>query len=57
MSWGWVVILDTELDTEISELGIVELFPIIRHQGSRDFEPENYGTLNKVTFLLLGDSS
>ena len=55
MSWGGVVILDTELDAEISELGIVKLFPIIRYQGSRDSEFANYGTSNKVTYLLLGD--
>ena len=55
MSWGLVVILDTELGVEISELGIIELFPIIRYQGSRDSEPANYGTPDKVTYLLLGD--
>ena len=55
MSWRRVVILDTELGTEISELGIFELFPIIRYQGSRDFEPANYGMPNKVMYLLLGD--
>ena len=55
MSWGRVVILDSELSAEISELRIVKLFPIIRYQGSRDSEPAYYGTPNKVTHLWLGD--
>ena len=29
MSWGQVVVPDFELDTEIPELRIVELFPIV----------------------------
>ena len=29
MSWGRVVVPDSELDTKIPELEIVELFPII----------------------------
>ena len=50
-----MVILDSELDAEVSELRIVELFPIIKYQGSRDSEPAYYGPLNKVTHLFLGD--
>ena len=57
MSWGRVVVLDPELDTEIPELRIVELRPIIRHQGSWDTKPTNYGTLNEVAYLLICDSS
>ena len=48
MSWGWVVVLDSELGAEIPELMIVELFPIIRYEGPRDPEPAYYGTLDKV---------
>ena len=33
MSWGRVVVLDPKLGTEIPELRIVELLPIIRHQA------------------------
>ena len=39
MSWGRVVVLDSELDAEIPELRIVELFPVIIYEGPRDLEP------------------
>ena len=57
MSWGRVVVLDPELGTEILELKIVELLPIIRYQGPRDTKPTYYGTLNDVTYLLFRDGS
>ena len=50
-----MVILDSELDVEVSELRIFELFPIIKYQASRDFEPAYYGPPNKVTHLFLDD--
>ena len=57
MSWGRVVVLDPELGTEIPELRIVELLPIIRHQGPRDTKPAYYGTPNEVAYLLFHDGS
>ena len=56
MSWGRVVVPDPELGTEIPELRIVELLPIIQHQGSRDTKPAYYGMPNEVTYLLFCDS-
>ena len=50
-----MVILDSELGIEVSELKIVELFPIIRYQGFRDSELAYYGLPNKVTHLFIGD--
>ena len=57
MSWGRVVVLDPEFGTEILELRIVALLPIIRHQGPWDAKPANYGALNEVVYLLFCDSS
>ena len=57
MSWGRLVFLDPELGTEILELRIVELLPIVRHQGSWDAKPTNYGAPYEVAYLLLCDSS
>ena len=57
MSWGRVVVPNSELDTEIPELRIVELFPIVLHQDSRDTKPAYYGTPNEVAYLLFCDSS
>ena len=48
MSWGRVVVLDSELGAEISELRIVELFPVIRHEGPRDLESAYYRTPTKL---------
>ena len=56
MSWGRVVVFDFELGTEIPELRIVELLPIIRHQGSWDAKPANSGMPNEVAYLLFCDS-
>ena len=55
MSWGLVVVLDSELDVEILKLRIVELFPIIIHEGPRDPEPAYYRTLDEVAYLLFRD--
>ena len=55
MSWGRVVVLDSEFGTEIPKLRIVELFPIIRHEGPQDPELSYYRTLDEVTYLLLCD--
>ena len=57
MSWGRVVVLDPELGTKIPELRIVKLFPIIRHHGSWDAKPANYGVPDKAVYLLFCDSS
>ena len=57
MSWGRVVVLNPELGTEIPELRIVKLLPIIRYQGYWDAKPANYGTPDEVVYLLLCDSS
>ena len=43
MSWGRVVVPDFELNAEVPELRIVELFPIIRYEGPRDPEHAYYG--------------
>ena len=50
-----MVVLDFELCAEILELRIVELFPIIRHEGPRDPEPVYYRTPDEVTYLMLCD--
>ena len=55
MSWGRVVVFDSELGAEIPELRIVELFPIIRHEGPRDPEPSYYRTPDEVAHLLFCD--
>ena len=55
MGWGQVVVLDFELGAEIPELRIVELFPIIKHEGPRDPEPAYYRTPDEVAYLLLCD--
>ena len=55
MSWGRVVVLDSELSVEIPKLRIFELFPIIRHKGPRDPESAYYRTLDEIVYLLLCD--
>ena len=55
MSWGRVVALDSELDVEIPELRIIELFPIIIHEGPRDPEPAYYRMPDEVAYLLFRD--
>ena len=55
MSWGRVVVLDSELNAEIPELRVVELFPIIRHEGPRDPEPTYYRVQDEVAYLLFYD--
>ena len=55
MSWGRVVVLDSELDAEIPELRIIELFPVIKHEGPRDPESSYYRTPDEVAYLLLCD--
>ena len=57
MSWGRVVVLDLELGTEIPELRIVELLPVIRHQGPWDTKSAYYGASNEVVYFLFCDSS
>ena len=57
MSWGEVLVPDPELGIEIPELRIVELLPIIRHQGPWDIKPAYYGAPNEVVYLLLRDGS
>ena len=57
MSWGQVIVPDPELGTEIPELKIVELLPIVWNQGSRDTKPSYYGTPNEVAYLLFRDGS
>ena len=55
MSWGQVVVLDSELSTKIPELRIIELFPIVRHKGSRDPKSTYYKVLDEVAYLLFCD--
>ena len=55
MSWGRIVILDSELDAEVFEVQVVELLAIIKYQCFCDFEPAYYGTPHEVTYLFLGD--
>ena len=57
MSWGRVVVPDPELGAKIPELKIIELLPIVRHQGPRDTKPAYYGTSNEVAYLLFRDGS
>ena len=55
MSRGRVVVLDSELGAESPELKIVELFPVIRHEGPQDPESAYYRTLDEVAYLLFYD--
>ena len=55
MSWGQIVILDSELSIKVLEFQVVELLSIIRYQYFGDSEPAYYGTSNEVTYLLLGN--
>ena len=55
MSWGRVVVLDSELEAEIPELRIVKLFPVIRHEGPRDPESAYYRKPDEVAYLMLCD--
>ena len=55
MSWGRVVVLDPELSAEIPKLRIVELFPIVRHEGPRDPKSTYYKALDEVAYLLFCD--
>ena len=52
MSWGSVIVLDSELGAEIPELKIVKLFPIIRYERPWDPEPAYYRTLDEVAHLF-----
>ena len=54
---GRIVVLDPELSTEIPELRIIELLPIIRPQGPWDTKSAYYGVPNEVVYLLFGDGS
>ena len=55
MSRGRVVVLDSELNAKILELRIVELFPIIRHEGPRDPKLAYYRMPDGVVYLLFCD--
>ena len=55
MSWGRVVVLNSELGAKIPELKIIELFHVIRHEGPRDPKPTYYRTPDIVAYLLLCD--
>ena len=55
MSWGRVVVLNSELGAEIPKLRIIELFPIIRLEGPRDPKPAYYKTPDEVAYLLFYD--
>ena len=55
MSWGRVVVLDSELSAEIPKLRIVELFPIVGHEGPRDPKSTYYKVPDEVAYLLLCD--
>ena len=55
MSWGRVVVLDSELSSGIPKLRIVELFPIFGYEGPRDPKSTYYKAPYKVAYLLLCD--
>ena len=55
MSWGRVVVLDSELSAEIPELRVIELLPIIGHEGPWDPEPAYYRAPDEVAYLLFCD--
>ena len=55
MSYGRVVVLDSELNAEIPKLGIVELLPIFRHGGPRDPKSTYYKAPDEVAYLLFCD--
>ena len=55
MSWGRIVILDSELSAKLFEFKVVELLSFIIYQCFWDSELAYYGTPNEVTYLLLGD--
>ena len=55
MSCGRVVVLNSEIGAEFPELKIIELFPVIKHEGSRDPESAYHRTLDGVAYLLLCD--
>ena len=55
MSWGRVVVLDSELNAEIPKLRIVELFPIFGYEGPWDPKSTYYKALDEVAYLRLCD--
>ena len=55
MSWGRIVILDSEISAKVFEFQVVELLSIIRYQCFWDSELAYYRMPNKVTYLLLSD--
>ena len=55
MSWGRVVVLNSEIGVEIHELKIIELFLVIKHEGPRDPKLSYYRTLDGVAYLLFCD--
>ena len=55
MSWGLIIILDSELGVIVFKFQVVKLLSIIKYQCFWDFEPTYYGTPNEVAYLLLGD--
>ena len=55
MSWGRIVILDSELGAKFLKFEVVELLFIIKHQCFWDSKPAYYGTPNEVMYLLLSD--
>ena len=55
MRWGRVVILNSELGTEISEFRVVELLSVVRHQGFGDAKPAYDGSPHEITYFLLCD--
>ena len=55
MSWGRIVILDSELGAKVFEFQVVKLLSFIRYQCFWDSEPAYYGTPNEVTYPFLGD--
>ena len=48
-------VLDSELNAEIPELRVVELFPIIGHEGPRDPELAYYRAPDEVACLMFCD--
>ena len=55
MCWERVVILNSELSTEIFEFGVVELLSVVQHQGSWDTKPAYDGSPYKIAYLMFCD--
>ena len=55
MCWRRVIILNSELSTEIFEFAVVELFSVVWYQGSWDTKPAYDGSPYEIAYLLFCD--